>query len=225
MEKAAKQFTSSSQRLDVLMCNAGIMAVPPALTKDGYEIQFGTNHVGHALLIKLLLPTLTRSAETPGADVRIVSLTSQGYRGNPTGGIIFEKLRTTQADIGVGGDWRRYGQSKLANILYATELARRYPNITSVSIHPGVVATGLVGNLSFMNKALVYVTNIGKVQVATDGASNQLWAATGKKEDIANGAYYEPVGTLGYLSKNAKSEKLAGELWEWTQKELEVYKP
>ena len=143
--------------------------------------------------------------------------------GNPTGGILFGKLRTTQEDIGVGGEWRRYAQSKLANILYAAELARRHPNITSVSIHPGVVATGLVGNLSFLNKALVYVTNIGKVQVPANGAWNQLWAATAKAGDIVNGAYYEPVAVLGKLTKNAKDEKLAGKLWEWTDKELEGY--
>ena len=75
----------------------------------------------------------------------------------------------------------RYGQSKLANILYAAELARRYPQITSLSIHPGVISTGLVGNLSTLNKVFVYVTNLGKLTAPSDGIQNQLWAATGDK--------------------------------------------
>ncbi|KAB8079686.1 hypothetical protein BDV29DRAFT_187020 [Aspergillus leporis] len=124
-------------RLDVLMCNAGIMAQPPGLTKDGYEVQFGTNHLGHALLIHKPLPLLQRTADT-GADVRIVIPTSVGYRLHPCGGIIFDALKTTQ-DFGAFGRWRRYGQSKLANLLYAREFSRRYPATTTVSIHPGVV--------------------------------------------------------------------------------------
>lgn len=84
------QMTNQDERLDVLICEAGIMAVPPALTKDGYEIQFGTNHLGHALIIKKLLPSLLR---TLGA--RIVNLTSLGFILHPKGGILFEKSKTT----------------------------------------------------------------------------------------------------------------------------------
>ncbi|KAK7018676.1 short-chain alcohol dehydrogenase [Paramarasmius palmivorus] len=82
VKKAAQEFLSLSSRLDILMCNAGVMALPPGLTKDGYEIQFGTNHLGHALLIRLLLPTLLRTAET-GSDTRIINLSSQGHAGHP----------------------------------------------------------------------------------------------------------------------------------------------
>ncbi|KAI9872075.1 MAG: hypothetical protein M1830_002098 [Pleopsidium flavum] len=219
VKAAAQHFTS--QRLDILMCNAGVMAQPPRLTKDGYEVQFGTNHLGHALLIKLLLSTLIQTAELPNADVRIVILTSLGFRGHPTGGISFKDLRTVQ-DLAFAGGWVRYRQSKLANILYAAELGRRYPNITSVSIHPGVVATGLVGNLSFANKMLVYATNLGKVKTPAEGAYNQLWAAASEKGkgEVVNGAFYEPIGVPGKHDKESQSEKLAGELWEWTQREL-----
>lgn len=66
-------------RLDILMCNAGIMANPPALTKDGYELQFGVNYLAHALLVKLFLPLLLETAKRPGADVRVVMLTSVAY--------------------------------------------------------------------------------------------------------------------------------------------------
>jgi NAD(P)-dependent dehydrogenase (short-subunit alcohol dehydrogenase family) len=126
------------------------MAIPTGLTKDGYEIQFGTNHLGHALLIKLLLPTLQRTADETkgGADPRIVLLASKGMTLHPTGGIVFDELRTTQENLAFA-HWRLYGQSKLANILYAAELARRLPQITSVSVHPGVMMTGLVTGLGF----------------------------------------------------------------------------
>lgn len=228
VQKAVKQFTSASARLDVLMCNAGVMALPLGLTTDGYEVQFGTNHLGHALLVKLLIPTLLRTAEqVPKSDVRIVFLSSIGFRFHPWAGIVFETLRTTQ-DFGFLGPWTRYAQSKLANILYAAELARRYPRITTVSVHPGVAATDLVVNLSFLKRALVYVGNLGQVKSsALEIVANQLWAATTvcekDNEKIVNGGYYEPVGLLGNHDQSSKSEELAGKLWDWTQKELNDY--
>lgn len=215
----------NSQRLDILICNAGIMAVPPGLTKDGFEVQFGTNHLGHAMLIKQLLPVLLHTAEQRGSDVRVVLLTSLGIRMHPKGGILFQNLKTTQ-DVGAFGPWIRYGQSKLANILYAKELARQYPNITTVSVHPGTVETSLVGNLGFANKALVYVGNMGKLVTPAQGAFNEVWAATCNKEKtkLVNGAFYEPVGLLSSKhDKMSQSDTLAGELWDWTEKTLDGF--
>ena len=222
VEKAAKQFSEDSQRLDILLCNAGVMALPPSVTKDGYEIQFGTNHVGHALLVKLLLPTLLRTAGRPNSDVRVVVLTSLGFRGHPLCGIDFPSLRTTRQ--GMLGHWIRYGQSKLANILFASELARRYPSITTASVHPGVINTGLVTSLGFLNSAFVRVTNPFSMSTPEQGVYNSLWATTTKRENIVSGEFYVPVGVPGSHDKESKSEKLAGELWEWTEKELEKYK-
>lgn len=219
VEQTAKHFIAKSQRLDILMCNAGIMALPPALTKDGYEIQFGTNHIGHALLIKLLLPTLLRTAEQPECDVRVISNTSRGAFG--VSGIDFKTLCTTQDRA--FGHWLRYSQSKLANVLYTAELARRYPTIKFASIHPGVINTGLVSNLGMMDRALVSVTNIGSMLTPEQGAYNQLWAAT-THSDFASGAYYEPVGKLGTLNKTMKDRMLAEQLWDWTETELTLYK-
>ena len=204
------------------MCNAGVAALPPGLTKDGFEIQFGTNHLGHALFLKLLLPLLRKTAEQADADVRIVILASMGFAGHPAGGIVFDQLRTTQGQAIIGA-WVRYGQSKLANILYAAELARRYPTITSVSIHPGVVQTGMVSSMAFWNKALVYITNPVSMRSPAEGAYNQLWAAAGDKSGIVNGEFYEPIAKPGAHARESKNEKLAAELWDWSQKELEGY--
>jgi len=201
--------------------------MPPGLTKEGYELQFGTNLVGHALLTKLLLPTLLKTAEEPNSDVRIVSLSSAGHQWTPTGGIVFKDLKTMQDNVST---WARYGQSKLANILYATELARRYPNIKTVSIHPGSVNTNLSETVSQSSLVMRWVSNIFMPLVRRlalvspeQGAWNQLWAATAPKDEVITGEYYTPVAVRGGKSKNARSEKLAEELWEWTQMELEQY--
>lgn len=195
------------------------MAVPPALTADGYEIQFGTNHLGHALLIKHLLPMMLRTAKDYG-DARIVCLTSTGFNVAPKAGIIFKDLRTTM-DMGVGSTWTRYGQSKLANLLYGAQLAERNPDLSVAVVHPGVIHTDLVNGLGFANKILVRLTNIGKMKSPEEGAQNSLWAATVDKKSLRSGEFYEPVAEPGKHSKLSQNTRLAQELWDWTQKELE----
>ncbi|KAJ5214220.1 hypothetical protein N7449_001389 [Penicillium cf. viridicatum] len=219
VKNATEHFTSQHSTLDILMCNAGIMAQPPSQTVDGYELQFGTNHLGHALLIKKLLPLLEAST-----DPRIVLLTSQGWGLHPRGGIVFDKLKTTQ-DIAFGGPWVRYGQSKLANLVYARELAKRFPAITSVSVHPGVVGTGLVTGLGIKEKMLVYATTWWMILQPHEGAFSQTWAATVDKAEIRNGGYYEPVGKLmdRKLDATAKDEVLAERLWDWTEEALKGF--
>ena len=91
VKKAADEFKARSDRLDILINNAGIMAVPWSMTEDGYEIQFGTCHMGHALFTELLLPTLLKTAEEPGSDVRIINLSSEAHNMAPKGGIIYEQ--------------------------------------------------------------------------------------------------------------------------------------
>lgn len=214
---AAKEFTTKSQRLDILMNNAGVMALPPGTTKEGYEIQWGTNHLGHALLTKLLLPTLLSTAKQPGSDVRIVNLTSEGHRLAPYGGLKLDKKKLDKQNT-----WARYGNSKLSNILFTRELAERYPSITSVSVHPGVIKTDLY--LPNQNSSLIMRYGMllfsPLMKTVTTGAYNQLWAATTKKEELINGAYYIPVGVESKGSGNAEDRKQSKELWEWTEKEL-----
>ncbi len=123
-------------------------------------------------------------------------------------------------DFGILGPWRQYGQSKLANIVYATELAHRYPNIMTASVHPGVVKPDLVGTLGLVDKAFVYAGNFGNVIAPQEDVLNQSWAATGsKKGTIENGAVYMPVGiqSKSKLESTAKDHKLATKLWEWTE--------
>jgi len=113
---------------------------PPGRTKEGYEIQFGTNHIGHAILTKLLLLKLLLTAKDPDADVRIVTISSVAHEWAPKGDQQLDTVYSEQRNI---SSRERYGQSKPANILYTNELARRYPAIRCVSVHPGSVNTGL----------------------------------------------------------------------------------
>ena len=216
--KAAETFKASSARLDVLMNNAGVMALPPGLTKDGYEIQFGTNHIGHALLTKLLLPTLERTAEEPGSDVRIVNLTSVGHRLTSKGGLILQEASTTLDQY---SPWTRYGHSKLANILFTRELAKRYPKIKSMAVHPGPCDTGLATPYttnSWWSPPLHYLLTLFVLKTPEKGALTQIWAATSK--EAKTGLYYVPVAKEGRASGYANDEKLGRELWDWTEKEL-----
>lgn len=209
-------------RLDLLMCTAGIMDVPPALSKDGYEIQFATNHLGHAMLIQCLLPLLLHTAALPGADVRVLSTSSLGYGMHPQPGICFDELDagSVMHRVLFGGNVR-YGQSKLANILYASELARRHPQITSVSLHPGVVLTDLVYTqrrikLWFMHLGC-WLMGIGYL-TPQQGCFSQVWCATVAKEELRNGGFYYPVGVdkTEMLDAKARDGDLAKRLWEWT---------
>lgn len=223
---AAREFVAKEEKLDILILNAGVMNPPAGTTANGYEIQFGTNHLGHALLTKLLLPTMLKTAEA-GGDVRVVCLSSIGHITPPLHGIEFLELKGPM-------NWYlglvRYAQSKLANILFAKELARRYPDLTIVAVHPGVVDTELWRTLFSGYFGLGSVLNAGKwvfYSSVEDGAKNQLWAATAKKGEgkgeVESGEYYTPVGVAGQGSWKSQNKELARELWEWTEKELEEY--
>jgi retinol dehydrogenase-12 len=224
VQSAARAFVSKEQRLDILVLNAGIMATPHSTTDEGYEIQFGTNHMGHALLTKLLLPTLLNTA-SEGNDVRVVSLSSMGHLAARS--LPVEKMKSMRKDTMT---WTLYAQSKLANILFAKELARRYPSITAVAVHPGVIYTQLydsaysgimgLGGLTKKFSTMVYSS-------VPEGAKNSLWDSTAKKGDkkgeVKSGEYYTPVGVPGKGSSISNDTKLAEQLWVWTEKELAEY--
>ncbi|KAL3490738.1 hypothetical protein BJX62DRAFT_206665 [Aspergillus germanicus] len=216
---AAATFKAQSPRLDILILNAGVMSLPPGETDLGHEIQLGTNHTGHFLLTTLLLPTLLRTAEeVPDSDVRVISLSSIGHNLAPSFETILDQEKLKRCNTHA-----RYGASKVANILFAAELARRYPSITSVSVHPGLIATDLYGPIGKRNPVAALGSKVlGAVGTQVDaGARNQLWAAVGaKKEQLVNGAYYVPVGICKGLNRYVRSEEMGRELWEWSEREL-----
>ena len=235
VKAAARAFLKENSRLDILMNNAGVMALPPGLTQDGYEIQFGINHLGHFLFTKELLPVLQATARSsPTADVRIIHISSMGHQFAPrNGGFISSICRTDMAEYST---WIRYGQSKLANILFTNQLATRYPEITSVSVHPGKVATNLAASLASEYSVFFKILRpflLCIVKSPGVGALNQTWAATamikgkdcGKTggvgyPEVEQGSYYTPVGMKTSPSAFARDEKTANELWEWSEKEV-----
>lgn len=220
---ADKVLATIPDRLDVLVCCAGIMAKPAGVSTDGYEIHFATNQLGHSFLVRKLLPLLEKTAALPDADVRIVMVTSLAWKGTPTGGIQFDKLRSEQS-LPMLGPWLRYGQSKLANLLYARELAARYPSIKSFAIHPGVVKTSLVTDLTWSQKMLVYLPNIGQMLTPEQGTYNLLWAITARNDKIKSGGFYVPVGILSEdKTKASEDPELRKTLWEWTEQQFAKY--
>ena len=217
VKKAAETFNESCTRLDILINNAGVMALPEGLTAEGYEIQFGTNHIGHALLTKLLMPTLLKTASA-GADVRIINLSSSGHQLAPYGGLVLEKVRSDMKNYST---WTRYGQSKLANILFTKSLHRRYPTIKSIAVHPGAVDTGLSIPsqdmhpwLTFWVKPLVWWL----LKTPEVGALTQLFASVSK--EAKGGCYYVPVAKEVAPSSYARDERLAEVLWDWTEEQF-----
>ncbi|KAK3940883.1 hypothetical protein QBC46DRAFT_384039 [Diplogelasinospora grovesii] len=211
-------------RLDMLIANAGVAAPPPALSKDGYEVQFATNHLGHALLIQKLLPLLSRTAATHG-EARIVSVGSFAYRG--ASGIPLDRMKAQPRSDWTGiARWRRYGESKLASAVYTRELGRRHPEVLSASVTPGFVSTAMVAGMTASErlgtKVIAFMAGGGMVE-PEQGALNQVWAAAVDKERIQNGAMYDPVGVLVDLSKPARDEKLGQRLWEWTEAEIKKW--
>ncbi len=212
---AAAQLQSAGRRLDLLINNAGIMAVPKGRTADGFELQLGTNHLGHFALTGLLLESLLA---TPGA--RVVNISSGGHR---MGKIDFDDLNWQRGY----GRWRAYGRSKLANLLFTFELQRRLEragaSAISVAAHPGASTTNLghrgADDPGRWLELIRPLTNL-ITQSAQMGALPTLRAAT--DPDVNGADYYGPGGTgeLGghpiRVPSNSASHdtKVAARLWQ-----------
>lgn len=226
MQSAAKRVLELVDRLHIFIANAGIMGGEPGVSKDGYEIQFAINYLSHALFIKLLLPTMERTTST-SKDTRIVLLSSIGFRYTPTGGIVFESLKTDQTNLPLGmmqAKWLRYGQSKLAMVLLAQSLAQRHPLVTTVALHPGAIKTGLIEDKPTMDRWFLKLVTLGQTVPLNQGIWNTCWAATAPGGgQLKSGDMYEPVGVAMKGTKDSESAQLKAQLRDWTEKELLPY--
>jgi len=209
----ADRFRAAHDGLDLLINNAGVMAPPRSETKDGFELQIGTNHLGHFALTGLLL------AEMEGReDARVVTVSSGAHR---FGRINFDDLQSERKY----SRWRAYGQAKLANLLFAFELERRLSaadsTIKSLAAHPGYAATNLQSaSAPTFDRLVMVVTNKVIAQSAEIGALSILYAAT--YPNLEGGTYVgpdgigeqrghpEPVGS----GAAARDEANARRLWE-----------
>ena len=144
----ATDFLATQKQIDVLINNAGIMACPFSKTKDGFEMQFGTNHVGHFLLTNLLMPAIL-----DGDKPRIINLSSAGHTHSDV------DLEDPNFDTSEYNAWESYGRSKSANIHFTQELVRRYGNkLQSFAVHPGVILTELGRHLTPESVSYTHLT-------------------------------------------------------------------
>lgn len=201
-------------RLDLLIANAGIMAVPFGRSDDGFELHFGTNHLGHFVLIGRLLPRLIASA-----PARVVILSSGGHASSD---VIWDDPNFERTPY---GKLEAYGQSKTANILHAVELDRRYGprGVRAFSVHPGMVATELGRHFTRDDyaelKARAAASPSGglppRVQVDV-GAATSVWAAVAAELDAHGGAYLADCGVAA-AKPYATDPVAARRLWSLSE--------
>ena len=191
VRQCAKDVLSKSKQLHVLICNAGVMATPEGRTKDGFETQFGVNHVAHFLLFHLLKDALLASS-TAEFNSRVVVVSSNGHTRSP---VVFDNLSMEK-----GYDkFLAYAVSKTANVHMALEIDRRYGihGLHATAVHPGaVVHTGLGKELSADDFASITKQRTGMalvVKTQGQGAATTVWAAVAKEWEGRGGKYLEDV--------------------------------
>jgi NAD(P)-dependent dehydrogenase (short-subunit alcohol dehydrogenase family) len=213
----AERIRARNDHIDLLINNAGVMAAPYRRTADGFELQLGTNHLGHFALTGLLLPLLRGQPDT-----RVVTVSSNNHKG---GQMRFDDLQGERRY----SRWGAYAQSKLANLLFAFELDRRLKaggwSVISVAAHPGYSATNLqLSGPPPHERFLMRLSNRLIAQPAEMGALPLLYAATAP--DLPGGSYVGPDGpaemrghpVLVQATKRANDEESARRLWDMSER-------
>ncbi|HSJ19416.1 MAG TPA: oxidoreductase [Nocardioidaceae bacterium] len=228
VRRAAEEATQLGP-IDILINNAGVMATPFRRTVDGFELQFGTNHLGHFALTGLLFPQLAKADAA-----RVVTVSSQAHRIART-----VPLEDPRNDKRRYRKWGAYAESKLANLLFAFELDRRAraagTNVSSMAAHPGYAATALFSGLNLdgtkPDGAIVVGASRLLGQPSEMGAQPSLMAAT--IPGLPGGSYVGPDGfvqmrgrpTLVKASRTARDEALARSLWQVSEEATHVSFP
>jgi NAD(P)-dependent dehydrogenase (short-subunit alcohol dehydrogenase family) len=229
VRRAAGELSDVYRRIDLLVNNAGVMCTPFGRTVDGFETQFGTNHIGHFELTRLLTPALIAAG-----NARVVNLSSAGHG---MGQINFEDPNFARRPY---DPWEAYGQSKTANVLFAVELDRRLRDrgVRSFAVHPGGIRTDLGRNMSAADLT-VLMERIKQAAPAggggmvwktiAQGAATSVWAAVSPDLDGQGGVYCEDCAIAVLRSPDAAStgsgvmpyaldEQAAARLWELSER-------
>ncbi|KAH7913694.1 NAD(P)-binding protein [Hygrophoropsis aurantiaca] len=217
VKSAVVEFQRQEPALHILINNGGVMACPVSvLTKDGYDMQFGTNVLGHFFLTKLLLPQLETGAGTSSdGKARVVNVSSQVHVLAP--GINFDTLRDGPVRRKMSpGDL--YNQSKFGNVVLSHELARRYGNlgIASTALHPGSIKTSLGRHIPAFVRTFIHALS----HSIPDGALTQLWGATALETTDSNGKYLIPWGRFGEPDPKTKDPAIGQKLWDWMESQV-----
>ncbi|KZO94651.1 NAD-binding protein [Calocera viscosa TUFC12733] len=218
VKEAAEQFLQSGDRLDMLYNNAGVAFLPlHQLTKQGYDITFGTNVIGPAYFTILLIPALISSAKTAkDGKVRLINVSSAGHWIAPKGGVDWTTV--------VGSNPERlntltlvsaYTQSKWANIVFSNELARRYGNqgIVCTSLSPGIIRTELTRHEQGKSRS----AGLPNFDADPEGALTALYAGTSPETLDMGGRYFRPFARVGVARKDTNDEELCRKMWEFVE--------
>ena len=201
---AARTFAATGRILDVLINNAGVAGVR-GTTKDGFEINFGVNHLGHFMLTHHLRPSFR-------TGTRIVSVTSAAHFG--ADGIDFERVQGRSRSL---FGWKEYGVSKLANVLFVRELARRQREWSTYAVHPGTTDTGI---FPWWLRPFIRSRLFSPAQ----GAETIVWCSTAKEVEGETGLYYRNIQSRP-PSESARDDDLARELWHRSETWCGVGRP
>ena len=195
-------------KLDAIIANAGIMALPELKQAFGYELQFFTNHIGHFLLVTGLLDQL-------GDQGRVVVLSSGAHTAAPKVGIEFDNL-SGQRNY---SPWTAYGQSKLANLLFAKELAKRLHGTgkTANAVHPGVIKTNLGRSMALPVRFALTVAEPLFLKSEAEGAATQCYVATRPELASVSGEYFADCN-IAKSSALSNDAALATRLWEESER-------
>lgn len=210
VRRAAASIGETYEKIDVMLNNAGVITTQRELTKEGLEMQFAVNHVGHFLLTMLLLQKLQKGS-------RIIQVASGAHK---WGDIYFEDLSLEKSFR----PFKAYGQSKLANVLFAKELSKKLApyGITVNSCHPGAVATNMG-----VNRETGFGRGITKLlkpffRSPEEGAATAVYLATAPSVEGITGEYFYD-GKPGKVSRKARDEELSKKLFQWTEDFTGVY--
>lgn len=221
----AAELLERYPRIHLLINNAGVMACPQLRTAQGFEMQFGTNHLGHFLLTGLLLPALLAAAEEGGGESRVVSLSSSGHK------LAAADLQDPNFERTDYDKFIAYGQSKSANSLFAVGLDRRFKDrsVRAFAVHPGMIMTDLGRHMSQADvEELMAIAPPGEtlvVKSVEQGAATSVWAASSPDLAGQGGIYLEncqvakpagPGGDGGFMPHAADPEA-AERLWELSE--------
>ncbi|XP_066336826.1 short-chain dehydrogenase TIC 32, chloroplastic-like [Miscanthus floridulus] len=215
----ARSFDSSHEHLNLLINNAGIMACPYQLSKDGIELQFATNHVGHFLLTNLLLDKMKSTARETGVQGRIINVSSIAHKRSD--GTCFELNKLN--DKARYQPFIAYAHSKLANILHANELSRRFQeegcNLTANSLHPGVIITNIIRYVAGNNNALISVLSpVANLVLKSipQGAATTCYLALHPNVKDVSGKYFSDCNEATPTAV-ARDSELAKRLWSFSE--------